>query len=106
MTEQPECSNCYAPLREGETEKCNRCKHYAGFYHDDIAYNPGTDCMDLRKVKISCPICGREFVAMLSKFTKPIRYYWLDLDCEMPAVEMKMFCRKCKSEITFKLDCG
>ena len=106
MNSQTECSNCFAPLREGEVDKCDRCKHYAGFYHDDIAYNPETDCMDLRKVKIICPICGRKFVALLSKFTKPIRHYFLDSDCEYPAVEMETFCRKCKSEITFKMDCG
>jgi hypothetical protein len=106
MTEQPECSNCYAPLKEHESGTCDRCKHYAGFYHVDIAYNPETDCMDLRKVKITCPVCSREFAPLLSKFTEPIRHYFLDLDCEMPAVEMKTFCRKCKSDITFKLDCG
>ena len=106
MTEQKECSNCYAPLKETEIDKCDRCKHYAGFYHDSIAYNQKTDCMDLRKVKISCPICGRKFAALLSKFTEPIQHYFLDSDYEYPAVEMKAFCRKCKSEITFKMDCG
>jgi len=105
MTDR-ECSECCVPLRYNETDKCDRCRHDAGFYHIIIAYNPATDCMDMRKVKITCPICGRKFAALLSKFTKATRHYFIDLDCEDPAVEMKTFCRKCKSEITFRMSTG
>ena len=79
---------------------------FAGWYQDDIAYNPETDCMDLRKVKIECPGCGREFAALLSKHTKPIRHFSIDSDGEMPAVEMKSYCIDCETEFTFKLDCS
>ncbi len=77
-----ECSNCYAPLKKGEVGICDRCRHDAGIYSDSIAYNQETDEMDLRKVKITCPICGRQFAALLSKFTKAVRHYYLDSDCD------------------------
>lgn len=100
-----ECSNCFAPLKEGEVDICNTCRHDAGIYTDSIAYNQETDEMDLRKVKIICPICGREFAALLSKFTQAIRSYYLDSDCEIGAVGFETYCRKCKSNITFRLEC-
>ena len=101
-----ECSNCYAPLRENETDTCDRCKADSGWYNDNAVCNPKTDKMDYRKIKITCPFCGRTFAALLSKFTKPIRHFWLDFDCECPAVEMESFCRKCGSKFTFKMSCG
>lgn len=101
-----ECTNCYAPLKNGEAGKCDRCRHDAGFYHSDIAYNPKTDEMDFRKVKIMCPICGREFAALLSKFTQIDRYYYLDSDCEIGAARFETFCQKCKSKITFRMECS
>jgi hypothetical protein len=79
---------------------------FAGWYHDDIAYNPETDCMDLRKVKIRCPECDREFAALLSKHTAPIRHFTIDMDGELHAVEMKTYCMKCKTDFAFNLDCG
>ena len=78
----------------------------AGWYRDGIAYNPDSDCMDLRKVKIECPVCGREFAALLSKHTIPIRHFTTDSDGEQHAVEMKTYCVKCKTAFTFKLDCS
>lgn len=101
----PECSDCCAPLGKGEFGKCERCKSFAGWYDDSIAYNPDTDCMDLRKVKVTCPYCGRVFAALLSKFTKPMRQFSTDLDGLCMAVECESFCRVCHNKITFKINC-
>ena len=79
---------------------------FAGWYRDGIAYNPETDCMGLRKVKIECPECGREFAALLSKYTTPIRCFTVDSDGEQWAAEMKSYCVNCETEFTFKLDCS
>lgn len=84
----------------------NKNIKYAGFYHDDIAYNPKTDAMDLRKVKIHCPNCQREFSALLSKHTKTIRHFMIGSDYDIPIVEMQSYCMKCKTIFTFKLDCS
>lgn len=79
---------------------------FAGWYHDDIAYNQKTDEMDYRKVKITCPVCNRKFAALLSKYTKVIRHFRIDSDGELPAVEFETYCRKCRTKSTFKLECS
>lgn len=98
-----ECDICYAPLKPDETGICNRCKCDAGWYSDSAAYNENNDTVDLRKIKITCPFCGRKFAAMLSKFTKLKRHTCPDQDDECMAAEMETFCLKCRNTITFTL---
>lgn len=100
-----ECKSCCVELKSDETDLCNRCKADAGWYYDHIAYNQDTDCIDMRKVKIECPYCGRVFAALLSKFTKQIRHFTTDNDGECHAAEMETFCTKCRNRITFKISC-
>lgn len=46
-------------------------KFYSALHYDgSVCYTEGGDEPVLRKLKINCPICKREFSALLSKFTK------------------------------------
>lgn len=93
-------------MNENNIEPTGKNVKYAGYYHDDIAYNPDTDKMDLRKIKIICPGCQREFAALLSKHTEKIRLIMIGCDYDVPVVEMKSYCIQCKTAFTFKLDCS
>lgn len=79
---------------------------FAGWYDESITYNPNTDEFDLRKLKITCPVCKREFAALLSKHTKAIRHFKFGSDYDLVGVEFETYCRMCRNKFTFKLDCS
>ena len=67
-------------------------------------WNPDTDTLDVRKIKVSCPSCNREFAALCSKYTEQTwsGWEWVGFSHKEPVTYHKTKCRKCQKEFKFK----
>ena len=73
------------------------------YYNGSICYRDDLDEPVLRDLKIVCPECGREFAAMLSKYTA-LFGLGPTVSEEEPATIYKTMCYKCKTAFAFCVD--
>lgn len=68
---------------------------YAGTHDVEDAYNGDTDRFDARKVKVTCPGCGRTFAALCSPRTAKIGggWRWVGVDHRQPETDWLTTCR-------------
>ena len=79
-------------------------KFYSAVHYDgSVCHTEGGDGLVLRKLKINCPICKREFSALLSKFIKFERVS-NTVSEEEPNAIYTTKCIKCGSEFRFGVD--
>ena len=73
------------------------------YYNGDVCHSDEQDEPVLRNLKIVCPRCGRQFAALLSKYTK---MFGLGPTAgeEPPKTIYKTKCYKCKTDFAFGVD--
>lgn len=71
-------------------------------YNDEEAYTEN-DKYDLRKIKIECPNCGREWCALMSSHTKELRndLRWVGCDHREPYITYGTKCVRCNASFMF-----
>lgn len=75
---------------------------HAGSYDDEEAYNPDTDRIDNRKIKVTCPGCGKSFAALCSPATEVYDSGWRWVGCDHREPYAAFRTRhRCGSEFTF-----